>query len=297
MQAITEIKRPALRYYGGKWKLAPWIISHFPEHRNYVEPCGGAASVLLQKPRSELETFNDINKNIVNFFAVLRDNPGELIRRINLTPWARAEYELSIIPADDIIEQARRTAIALWMSISAGEPTGWRVDKDSRKRFGKPVCFDILEHNLEICAERFRGVQIENRDAIDIIRRFDTDETLIYFDPPYMLDTRTCKNGYKYEVDHEFHVQAAVLLRQAHGFVIISGYQHPLYSELYEMFGWERIDKEVQTNSGGKRVESLWLSPKILEWRQNNRLHLTGKGGGQIQLFNSELHCAAFSGK
>lgn len=98
MIATNEIKRPALRYYGGKWKLAPWIISHFPAHKNYVEPCGGAASVLLQKPRSPLETYNDLDGNVVNFFRVLRDRPDELIRKIRLTPWARAEYELSLQP-------------------------------------------------------------------------------------------------------------------------------------------------------------------------------------------------------
>jgi len=89
MIAPDAPKRPALRYYGGKWKLAPWIISHFPEHQNYVEPCGGAASVLLQKPRSPLETYNDLDGNVVNFFRVLRDQPDELIRKIRLTPWAR----------------------------------------------------------------------------------------------------------------------------------------------------------------------------------------------------------------
>ena len=96
MIADTTIKRPALRYYGGKWNLAPWIISFFPPHKNYVEPCGGAASVLLQKPRSPLETYNDFDGNVVNFFRVLRDRPDELIRKIRLTPWARAEYELSL---------------------------------------------------------------------------------------------------------------------------------------------------------------------------------------------------------
>src|SRR3990167_9397763 len=109
--------RPALRYYGGKWNLAPWIIGHFPPHKNYVEPCGGAASVLLQKPRSPLETYNDLDGNVENFFRILRDFSAELIRRISLTPWAREEYELSFRPTDDPIEQARRFFVQSRMSM------------------------------------------------------------------------------------------------------------------------------------------------------------------------------------
>lgn len=113
--AIDAPKRPALRYYGGKFNLAPWIISHFPEHKSYVEPCGGGASVLLQKQRSELETYNDIDGNVVNFFRVLRDQPEELIKKIWLTPWARTEYEMAYQKCDDDIEKARRFYMACWM--------------------------------------------------------------------------------------------------------------------------------------------------------------------------------------
>ena len=102
--ATDAPKRPALRYYGGKWNLAPWIISHFPPHKNYVEPCGGAASVLLQKPRSPLETYNDLDGNVVNFFRVLRDKPEELIRQIELTPWSRDEFEICRNPSTEPLE-------------------------------------------------------------------------------------------------------------------------------------------------------------------------------------------------
>jgi DNA adenine methylase len=286
MQAIAEIKRPALRYYGGKWRLAPWVISYFPEHKNYVEPCGGAASVLLQKPRSELETYNDIDGNVTNYFRVLRDAPERLAQQVKLTPWSRDEYELSFQPCEDPVEQARRFWCLISMSVNASrEAPGFRLVTEEPGKLPELNKEQVIENFFRVAA-RLQGVQIENREALDIIRRFDNNEALIYFDPPYIAETRAQSKRYRYEVDHEFHVQAAVLLRQSQGFVIISGYQHPLYSELYEMFGWERIDKEVQTNSGGKRVESLWLSPRIMEWRQNNRLHLTGKGGGQIQLFN-----------
>lgn len=258
-------KRPALRYYGGKWKLAPWIISHFPPHKNYVEPCGGAASVLLQKPRSPLETYNDLDGNVVNFFRVLRDQPDELIRKIRLTPWARAEYELSLEPCEDEVERARRYWVSLWMSMQGGAPEKtsktWRRQShiDLRGNYDMPV-FQL--QTLERVARRFEQVQIDNRSAFDVIERYDNLDTLIYFDPPYVTDTRAQGDRYRLETDNDFHVEAAELLRNAAGYVVVSGYACPLYTELYEAHGWHRVDKEAQTNSGGKRIESLWLSPR-----------------------------------
>ena len=260
-------KRPALRYYGGKWRLAPWIISHFPEHQNYVEPCGGAASVLLQKPRSPLETYNDLDGNVVNFFRVLRDQPDELIRKIRLTPWARAEYELSLEPCEDEVERARRFFVASWMSMQGGHHSKtsktWRVATfycvtGSSNWVG-------IEGILESCAERLRLVQTENRDAQDVIQRYDNADALIYFDPPYLPETRSQADIYRLEVSRSFHQECAELLKLCAGYVVVSGYACPLYTELYEDHGWHRVDKEAQTNSGGKRIESLWLSPRTVE--------------------------------
>jgi DNA adenine methylase len=288
MQAVSEIKRPALRYYGGKWLLAPWIISHFPKHVNYIEPCGGAASVLLQKPRSELETYNDIDRRVTTFFKVLRDKPDDLIHKIRLTPWARSEFELAQQDSDDEIELARRTAVYFWQSI-AGTNSGWRCcttaspEKSSRKNCE----LDLQNIDFYAIARRFIGVQIEQKNAFDVIRTYDNNEALIYFDPPYIKEERSHKNQYKFEVDNAFHFQAAILLRQCQGFVVVSGYANQLYTELYENFGWARIDKEAITNSGGKRIESLWLSPRTVEaLRCNNGLHATPGSAAQIQMFN-----------
>jgi len=257
--------RPALRYYGGKWNLASWIISHFPPHQNYVEPCGGAASVLLQKPRSPLETYNDLDGNVVNFFRVLRDRPDELIRKIRLTPWARAEYELSLEPRDDELEKARRFYCAACMSFNGatqfdGRTYGWRHTLDYNVRHSPAL--DMVNNTLQDIAERLLGVQIENTDYADVIQRFDRPVCLIYFDPPYMIDTRNKKFWYGHEFSDQDHIEAAALLRSCQGYVVVSGYACDLYAELYEAHDWHRVDKEAQTNSGGKRIESLWLSPR-----------------------------------
>jgi DNA adenine methylase len=265
MKAKTQIPAPALKYYGGKWVLAPWIISHFPPHMNYLEPCGGAASVLLRKPRSKLETYNDVDDNVVNFFRVLRDSPRELIDKIKLTPWARAEYQLGCSTCDDPIENARRFFAASWMSIQGGAPEKtsrtWRHNKHAKDR-NRPAAWDMhrVADALDCVARRFIGVQIENRDALDVIQRYDNRDTLLYFDPPYVVGTRTKSDIYRFEVDEHFHTKAAKALRRFSGYVIVSGYACPLYEELYG--DWIRKDRRARANSGCKRIESIWLSPR-----------------------------------
>lgn len=262
-------KRPALRYYGGKWRLAPWIISHFPEHKSYVEPCGGVASVLLQKPRSPLETYNDLDGNVVNFFRVLRDRPDELIRKIRLTPWARAEYEMSLEPTLNglsDLEQARRFWISLQMSIGAsGGQSSFRLIKTADQIHSHPDLYDKDLASLNYAYNRFAGVQIENLDALNCIEKYDGENTLIYFDPPYIAGERSHKNEYAFEWSNDDHVKAADILCQVQGYVVVSGYACLFYETLYESYGWRRFDKKSQTTSGEHRIESIWLSPRTVE--------------------------------
>lgn len=259
---VTETSlRPAIRYYGGKNKIADWIISYFPVHVNYVEPCGGAASVLLRKPPSKLETFNDLDDRIVNFFRVLREDPEELIRRIRLTPWARAEFELCQELTEDPMENARRWFVLCWQSVS--KPGGsWRSMYDYSARPRSAPMDGIEIDHLYVIADRFKLVQIEHRDALDVIQLYQGKETLIYFDPPYVKSTRVNKDYYAFDVDDEFHIAAAQILLEAEGFVVVSGYPSELYTELYESHGWERRDKDTVANKGAKRTESIWLSPR-----------------------------------
>lgn len=265
---ISAPKRPVLKYYGGKHKLSPWIISYFPEHINYIEPCGGSASVLIQKPPSKLEVYNDTEKHVVNFFKVLRENTTELVRSIKYTPYSRYEYEVARQPSDDPVEDARRFFIGSWLSISCAafeKSTGMRVCTDAEQSYTQPARqFRNAEEELEKIANRFRLVQIENDDALRVIDRYDMVDGLIYFDPPYMRETRATKNQYLNEVDDEFHREAFKVLNSALSYVVVSGYSCPLYTEMYEENGWKRVDRDAQTNSGGRRTESLWLSPKTV---------------------------------
>lgn len=265
-----QITRPAFRWYGGKWVLAPWIASHFVKHISYVEPCGGAGSVLIQKDRSPLETWNDLDGNLVNFFRVLRERPAELINLIKLTPWSRADYYLSYEPADSPVEIARRFYMRMMMGIgaSSGQSTGMRMVK--RASDGIPAKYHANCDHLYQIAERFMGVQVEQLPALECITRYDTPDTLVYFDPPYVLDKRTSGKEYTFEVDTQFHIEAAATLRKSQGFAVVSGYACQLYHDLYEIHGWQRVDTEAQTN-GEKRTESIWLSPRTVETLEKER--------------------------
>jgi DNA adenine methylase len=261
------ISNPVLKYYGSKFRLAKWIIGHFPAHRHYVEPFGGAANVLLVKEPSRLETYNDLNDHLVNFFRVLRERPDELIQQINLTPYARKEFEFCIsdAPCDEPIEKARRLYFRLWMSYQSSmvqSKGNWRRHVNGRRSVTK----DINPTNLFQAAMLLKNVQIEHRNAFQLIREMDSSDTLFYLDPPNIASTRVMKKAYSHELTNEKHREFAELLYGLKGFVIVSGYPSEIYKEWFEDKGWKRVDKEALIMSGGHRTECLWLSPKTSEY-------------------------------
>lgn len=254
-----SISHPVLKYYGSKFRLAKWIIEHFPKHRHYVEPFGGAANVLLVKDRSRLETYNDLENEIVNFFRILRDRPVELVEKVRLTPWARKEFESCIENASEPLERARRLFFRLWMSIQGGvNPAKGSFRRHNTGRTSIPL--NIKPENLFVASERLTNVVIESKDAFKLISELDSPDTLFYIDPPYVKSTRADTNVYSYELSDEQHKQLS-LLRELSGMVVLSGYACKIYTDLFESHGWQRVDREASVNGGGKRIESLWLSP------------------------------------
>lgn len=257
--------RPVTRYFGSKWRIAPWIIGHFPAHRTYVEPFGGSASVLLRKPRVYAEVYNDLDGEIVNLFRVLRSpvEASELVRLVSLTPFARHEFELAYQPTDDPVEQARRTLIKGGMgfgSNSIRKRTGFR---SNTTRSGTTPAHDWsrLPEPLTQIIERLRGVIIEERPALDVIRRYTGPQTLIYCDPPYVHDTRGLDGRYRHEMSDDEHEQLAAVLTSTDAMVVVSGYRCDLYDHIYA--GWQRVDRATHADGARDRVESLWLSPNV----------------------------------
>lgn len=263
---MTAPARPLLRYHGGKWMLAPWIISHLPRHRIYVEPFGGAASVLLRKPRSYAEVYNDLDGEVVNLFRVCRERPAELVRGIEWTAYARDEYRLAFEETDDPLESARRMVVRSFMgfgsnAVQRAVKSGFRANAS---RSGTTPAHDWrhLPPNLLAVAERLRGVTIENRPAAEVIAQQDGPTTLVYADPPYVRETRSNKmhghHGYTHEMTDADHKDLAEVLRGVRGMVALSGYRCDMYDALYA--GWRRIDRDALADGARKRVESLWLN-------------------------------------
>lgn len=267
--AIDGPSRPAARYHGGKWRLAPWIISHFPDHQTYTEVYGGAASILLRKHRVYAEVYNDLDGEMVNYFRVLR-NPSharELIRRIELTPFAREEFEEAYAPTEEPIEQARRLLMRSFMGFGSSGATNRKTGfRSTVRNSGTAPAGDWRNYPPAMAqiVERMQGVIIENRPAIQVLGQFDFPDSLHYVDPPYPFSTRKIKaggGGYRHEMTDDQHIELAGVVRDLSGFVIVSGYQCPLYDRLYG--DWERVDKDTHADGASDRVESLWLSPKV----------------------------------
>lgn len=256
-----RINRPALRYFGGKWLAGDWIVRNLPPHECYVEPFGGAASVLLKKPESPIEVYNDLDSDVVNFFQVLREQPTALIEQIRLTPFARAEQRQSKKRDDTLsqLERARRMYVDSWQSFGMlATGGGWRFMSEL-KRSTIPAHDWVKVDHLYAIAERFSQVQIESDDAVKVIARFDSPTTLFYVDPPYMHETRTVTAGYRHEIDAAKHEELLTALNGVAGSVVLSGYDSDLYNDM--LTGWERIERQIQTNAtdARKATEVLWI--------------------------------------
>ena len=265
-----SVRRPALRYHGGKWILAPWIIGHFPRHRVYVEPYGGAGSVLLRKPRSYAEIYNDLDGEIVNVFRILQDDSrAERLRRLlTVTPFSRDEYRMSFAVSEDPVEQARRTIIRSLMgfgsnALARGIQSGFRCNSS---RSGTTPALDWMNYPEHISrfVARLRGVVIENRDAIEIISQHDGPHTLHYCDPPYVRSSRSSAmhgdHGYTHEMTDDDHRRLSERLHIVSGFAIVSGYRSPLYESLYG--DWAHVERASLADGARERTEVLWLSPR-----------------------------------
>lgn len=267
---MSTITRPALRYHGGKFRLAPWIIEHFPQHRVYTEPFGGAASVLLRKPRAGLvEVYNDMDREIVSLFEVLRDTElsQQLATALQFTPFSREEFLQAYEPTDDVIEQARRTICRAFMGFGSdtacGAKSGFRANGNRQTAHPANDWANYPAAVATFC-QRLQGVVIENRDAIELMLQHDSPQTLHYCDPPYVHETRSAHvvrsgKGYRHEMTSDDHRRLAGALKELQGMVVVSGYAGALYDELYE--GWEVRQRPTKADGGLDRTEVLWLNP------------------------------------
>lgn len=269
---MNAIKRPVLRYHGGKFRLSPWIRGFFPPHQVYVEPFGGAGSVLLTKEPAYAEVYNDLDGDVVNFFCVLR-NPelrAQLCELIALTPFSRVEFERAYDQSADPVERARQLAIRSGMGYGSSggtkENTGFRIDS-GRKWSTDFAQWCKYPDAIAAVGDRLRGVLIENRPATSVMMQHDAPSTLHYVDPPYMWSTRKGRRWdsdkyYRHEMSDFQHMDLLACLKNLSGMVVLSGFHSDLY--MAELADWSEYSCNARGNARrGTKInrEVLWLNP------------------------------------
>ncbi|WP_126975590.1 DNA adenine methylase [Frigidibacter oleivorans] len=249
-----------VRYHGGKVRMARHIVGLCPPHDCYVEPFGGGAAVLLAKPRSKLEVYNDLDGDMVTLFRVLRDDTEALAAAVALTPFAREEHQISYQPATSDLERARRVLIRSHFghgSSGIHRATGFRA---AGMRSGTlPVHgWMTLPLTIREAAERMRGVVIEQRPAVQVMQAHDGANTVHFVDPPYLPETRDAGRDYRHEMTREDHVALLDCLLGLRGAVILSGYASALYDDA--LTGWRRIEIDTHADRAAERTEVFWCN-------------------------------------
>lgn len=256
---MDEIKA-LFKYPGAKWNIARWIVGRFPQHHSYLEPFFGSGAVLFNKERSNIETVNDLNGDIINLFDWIRHDPERLAREVYWTPYARAVYEraLTLETKQGSFERAVVQYTKMMMAYgfrSDERRNGWRNDIQGReKAYAAQHWCDGPQLILE-AAERLRGVQIECRPAVEVIRRYDFPNVLIYADPPYLPSVRKQSRQYSCEMDEVDHEELLQVLTQHSGPVVLSGYENEMYDEALR--GWRKVHTKSCDQSGRTTRDAL----------------------------------------
>lgn len=253
--------RSVLKYPGAKNRLAPWICEYIPEHKVYLEPYAGSLAVLFNKKRSHIETVNDLHEEVVNYFRVIRDNAEELKKLIELTPYSRNEYEKAYEKADNDIERARRFCVRCWMGFGCANlyKNGFKSGQQANSP-NPAKSWSQLPEVMVNASERLKGVQIECLPALELIKRYSTQDVFMYIDPPYLHETRK-KYLYKYEMEDYEHEELLKMLIKHPGKILLSGYESEMYNEY--LAGWHKSHKSTRAESGLARIETLWMNYEI----------------------------------
>lgn len=255
--------RSVLKYPGSKWNIANQIVSMLPKHHSYVEPFFGSGAIMFNKTPSNIETINDLDNDVVNLFRCIKEDSKKLASLVVATPFSRAEYVETFENSQNITdpyEKAVRFLIKCWQGHgfrTNGYKVGWKNDVQGReKAYALWNWYRLPEWIIDI-AERLRTVQIENMPAIELIKRFNYKNVLMYLDPPYVLDTRTGKQ-YKHEMEDADHEELLRTILQSKAQIIISGYESDMYNDYLR--DWNKKTFQSNAEHGLKREEVVWFN-------------------------------------
>lgn len=274
---ISGLTRPkkliAFGWYGGKFSHLDWLLPLLPDCVHYCEPFAGSGAVLLNREPSLVETYNDIDGEVVNFFRVLREEKEYLIEKIALTPFSREEFKIACELEPDLttVERARRFYVrarqvrtGLAQTASLGR---WANCKNTSRSGMSGVVSRWIGgvQQLDFIAERLLRVQIENRPAVELIKLYDSSDTFFYCDPPYIHETRGDTNSYGFEMNDDQHRELAETLNSIEGKAAISNYNCDLMDELFPSGKWKKLYSPEKTihSTKDKRQEVLWVNYEV----------------------------------
>lgn len=253
--------RPLFTYHGGKYYLAPWIISYFPEHSTYVEPFCGGCNVFLQKDPVP-SYLNDLNFDTYNLLDVANRYPRSLQTDLTGLEYNEATFkEWQEKVCTDSLGRAVKEYVLRRMSRgSTGKSFAWQ----NRLRGGKPGSINSWETsitNILPVSQKLSWATLSNL-SYEEMSKYDSPDTLFYLDPPYLKETRVSKKVYSCEMtttDHEKMLDWALSLK---GKVVISGYNYPIY---HNKLKWRYEHKFIKNNSSQQKskptmMECLWLN-------------------------------------
>ena len=250
-----------LHYPGGKRRIAPWIVEKMPKHHSYLEPFFGCGAVLFEKEPSRIETINDIDREVINFFSVIKEEESRerLCELVAYTPYSREVYDQAFFYQTDSVSRAAAFAIRSMQShgFRTTEKSGWKKDVYGREAAYAVRYWNRLPEALQYIGRRLKSVQIENRPALELIRAFDHENVLIYCDPPYVLSTRT-RRQYRFEMTEYDHEALLQELCRSRAMIMLSGYECELYDRY--LSGWRKEQKKSRTQSLAERTEILWMN-------------------------------------
>lgn len=259
--------RAVFKYPGSKWSIAEWIVAHFPvgyEKMVYLEPFAGSGAVFFTKNPGVNETINDLDGDVVNLFRVLREQPDELVRALDYTPYSREEYDLSFEPTDIPLEKARRFMIRTTQGIGSKLRTksGWQAP--IQDKVGGNTCkWNGLSGTIYEAASRLKGsttnlVHIEHTDALRLMKRYNRPEVLMYIDPPYLMDTRKSGRQYVHEMTDEQHLELLETIVKSRAKIVVSGYRNALYDEWLKSWKTDTTESRITTNEVVS--ETVWMN-------------------------------------
>ncbi len=248
---IKNTKKTPISYYGGKQSMLKHILPLIPKHTTYVEPFFGGGAVFWAKPKSEVEIINDYNGNVVNFYEQLKTNFNELKKLIDATPYSREAYKRAITIYDTpyIFTPVHR-AWAFWVGCIQGFSNkigSWRSSQTRSKE-------NVLNHNKKAnltidFSNRLDLVQIEQKDAVYLVKRLDSLDTFFYLDPPYVGANQGHYGGYTQEHFNEL-LNALGCIK---GKFLLSSYPNETLEKYRTKFGWFTADKDMHLSASNSK--------------------------------------------